>query len=404
MSLWRVPLLILGLGACQSAERSQDWPLVSDSAGIRIVEHAALEAGSHPRWQVPREARLIIGGGHGPAGSELYRITSVRRAADGTIIASNAGTHEVRLFGPDGQFVRSFGREGDGPGEFRLLFGAWPIIGDSILTFDARHRRVQVFDRTGEVGRTLELSGPTSSHALVDVLEDGSLITYSTISSAPGMQRHVQSRVLFHRSASGELLDSLATLPWRVITPREVRPGVFAMGTPIFSAAGQIAVGRNRVYLSDARDPVVEVRKPSGALIQLIRWLDGDRGVSSEDRKAFRERRLSTTETEEERREVVSMLQGAEWADSFPALAGLQAGPEGHVWVQDYSPPFEEKQPTWWVFDREGRLEREVQLPEGFELHEVGRNFLLGITHSDLGVEQIRLYPREVPRNEDSNG
>lgn len=399
-SLGAALLLLLGSSACRDAEPSRRGPSVRDSAGIQVVEHRQLDHPGHLTWRMPDEPRWVVGGSGEGGEAELFRVTSVRRAGDGTIIVANSGTHEVRLFGPEGNPIRSFGREGDGPGEFRFLAGAWPIAGDSILTFDTSPRRIRVFDRSGEVGRTVELSGPTGRESLADVMADGSLITYRRVSSAPGMQRHLRSRILFRRSAAGELLDSLHVVRWQTIVPQEVGPGQFLMGSPIFSSVGQVAVGHDRIYSSDATDPVVEVRDPSGGLVRLIRWSDEDRLVKSEDRESFRQRRLSATETDAERQAMETMLRDAEWSESFPALSDLLADSEGGLWVRPYERSFDAPPPLWWHFDADGHFDREVAFPEGFEPHEIGDDYVLGVTSDDLGVEQVRLYSLEMLRQE----
>ena len=57
--------------------------------------------------------------------------------------------HEVRVFGVEGVHRFTFGRQGEGPGEFGRLFSvAW--LGDRLLTLDALLGRISEFSAEGE--------------------------------------------------------------------------------------------------------------------------------------------------------------------------------------------------------------------------------------------------------------
>jgi hypothetical protein len=93
---------------------------------------------------------------------EFGRITSVLVSADGTVYVADGQALEVRVFTPQGHFLRTIGRAGAGPGEFRALYAlAW--VGDTLLSLDSRNARVSVFDSEGQFLTTwpwLPLTGP----------------------------------------------------------------------------------------------------------------------------------------------------------------------------------------------------------------------------------------------------
>jgi hypothetical protein len=55
----------------------------------------------------------------------------------------------IRMYGPDGKFVRTIGREGGGPGEFRA-YGRLMITRDTLVHHDSRQARTQIFTADGE--------------------------------------------------------------------------------------------------------------------------------------------------------------------------------------------------------------------------------------------------------------
>ncbi len=131
------------------------------------------------------------------------RIMSLAVDGDGRIYVADSQASDIRLFSPEGECVRTFGRSGEGPGEFRLLAGiAWQPPG-FLWTIDSVAERFTVFDSLGTVLATHPLRlGPAASHPWrmwVDGV--GSLHFW-----LPGFDRTV-------KCGTGPGLDSLESVP-----------------------------------------------------------------------------------------------------------------------------------------------------------------------------------------------
>jgi hypothetical protein len=63
---------------------------------------------------------------------------------DGRIFTLHMREAVVRVFDANGRFLQTFGRAGDGPGEFRMPF-VMGMVGDSIWVFDAGRRHYDIF-------------------------------------------------------------------------------------------------------------------------------------------------------------------------------------------------------------------------------------------------------------------
>lgn len=130
-----VPAIALAFGAvaCDpSAGRDQrdDAPaqdpavILRDSAGVQIVENLTSEWDSAAFWSVEPEPEFAIGGygGHDP-GDASHLVWAIRTAgllSDGRVVMlSPNGENKVLIFEPSGALSASFGRQGEGPGEFR---------------------------------------------------------------------------------------------------------------------------------------------------------------------------------------------------------------------------------------------------------------------------------------------
>ena len=65
--------------------------------------------------------------------------------------------HEVRIFDREGRYLRSMGRSGEGPGEFRDLWKLWVMPGDTLWVGDYRPWRYNIFTARGEFVRQMNL-------------------------------------------------------------------------------------------------------------------------------------------------------------------------------------------------------------------------------------------------------
>ena len=124
-----------------------DLAITTDTVGgiVRVTN-----TGTAPAWQLAPVVSI------GPASlsetgapEEFGRVNSATLGPDEAVFVADGFNDEVRVFGLDGTYRRTFGRNGDGPGEFRSLYSvAW--MGDRLLTLDPSLGRIGVFSADGE--------------------------------------------------------------------------------------------------------------------------------------------------------------------------------------------------------------------------------------------------------------
>jgi hypothetical protein len=128
-----VPTFIVA--ACDGSARdaASNAPVVSDSAGVRIVSHAP-----PVRWEADVELRevLRIGVVEGPQELLFSNIVGGLIQSDRSVILADAASREIRHFAADGAFLRSHGREGRGPGEYQSIRGLGRCAPSGFTVFD----------------------------------------------------------------------------------------------------------------------------------------------------------------------------------------------------------------------------------------------------------------------------
>ncbi len=80
---------------------------------------------------------------------------SVSAASGGT---REAAFHRIIVVGADGGFQRAFGREGDGPGEFRSPGGIAVMPDGRGVMGDLGHRGHHIFGADGEFERMVRMA------------------------------------------------------------------------------------------------------------------------------------------------------------------------------------------------------------------------------------------------------
>ncbi len=153
-------LVLLASAGCSSGGAPSVPPYESrDSAGIEVVQSGLPLLPGSTAWRVDPEPVLQIGEREGEQPYLLSRIGDAVRAPDGRIVIVEGMTQELRVFGPDGKHLASFGGPGDGPGEFGASLSPEVTLAppDTLVVWDRGHARLSWFDLEGSLLRQRSL-------------------------------------------------------------------------------------------------------------------------------------------------------------------------------------------------------------------------------------------------------
>lgn len=391
------------LVACNQRDEVSLPALVHDSAGVQIIENRTPLWPNGGEWLVETEPALIIGIEDGGEEYEFQAIVDAERMDDGSIVVADAIAAELRVFDAAGRFVRTIGRQGEGPGEFRNLGAVWQYH-DSIAAWDRSLRRLTLFDALGNVGRVVTLALSPADGLLPEVmgiLSDGTIVARATsvITPAVGEGVHRARGEVILYSPEGELgmmLTALAGEEW-VGVPGD--DGVVLSVRP-FHRNGYVNVHSDRIHVGDSDQFDIREYRSDGALGQRIRLIAPDVPLTAEDADAHIQATLAAEQHDERRRILRTMLERAPFPETYPAFAGFAADDEGQLWVAE-SPKAGSNERTWLVFDPSGRWLGRVAMPPRVRVLRVGAGRLLVRHVDELGVQTIRDYrilrPTDAP-------
>ncbi|HSG81465.1 MAG TPA: hypothetical protein VLC48_04385 [Gemmatimonadota bacterium] len=386
-----VSACVVALTACADTRSEVDEVTVRDSAGIRIVTNPE-SVSDLPRWEIAPEPSVEIGGGETTA-HQLYSVVGAVRLGDGRIVVADGGSSELRFYDDVGRHLRSSGRAGEGPGEFRRMMGLGRVRGDSLVVYDVGLQRLQVFDPEGEYvrGYRPEAGAEIPLGAVRDVFEDGSLLVQRFLTGADIAAGRVWNRVEMHRfSSSGEYIGGLLPTGGSEAYIEPDDDGGFWFTRPLFAGRSEIVVAALKLYAASTTSPEVQVWSADGQLGLLIRRSGEPRRVTDGDRSLQAEELLEASDPRERER-MVSAFARMSVPDVMPAFGRLTVDDAANVWVEDYRVT-ESEASHWFVYGPDGRLRAEADWPAGVEPYHVGADFLLGLWRDDLDAEHVRLY------------
>ena len=317
---------------------------------------------------------------------------------DGRIVVANTGSHELRVFDAAGIHVATWGRRGEGPGEFDPLLQVHRWRGDSLLALYSPAHHLSVLDSEGNVGRAFTLARDDSFFAVEAVLPVGAIVSSDLLprSLADGLSRPEDTYRA--RDAEGDILSLLGSFPgtewfmswsgsrgWSVEIPHAHRISTFAWGD-------LVAIAPNDTY-------EIRVFGLDGTLKRIVRR-DHDLVASTAAHiDAEIEQRVARRPEEEQaerRRELREDFQEIPLPETFPAFAAATADLVDHLWVRQYElPGGGGPSPVWTVFNPEGRVLGFVETPAGLDIYEIGEDYILGLATDELGVEYIQVWSLE---------
>lgn len=387
--------LSLAAVACGGDARPHRFT-VRDSAGVRIVDNTAPAWSPETAWRVADAPSLSIGGQEGEAAYLFHGVVGARRLSDGRIAVADYSSHQIRVFDAAGRHLASVGGQGDGPGEFRFMSLFWSLPGDTLVISDIRG--LSLFDAAGTfVRRTALASVPGGSPAqALGQLRDGTIIAMRGAPiRAAGASGRVDEMLEVHAFRPDgswiALVDSVPAAPlWR----NSDAPTIRRMPFYSYPARG---MGTTHVYLLHG-EPQIDVFRADGTFENSFRWTPPSRELTGENIERYRTHVLAPASNPESRRNLEQFLDEVPMPERIPAVGESTAllDENGYLWVEAYHFPWVDTA-EWIVFSPEGEWLGSVSLPPNFTLHDVGRDWVLGVARDELGVERVRMLPLIAP-------
>lgn len=379
-----------------------EYPTVvrRDSAGIEIVESIDPVWAAGRGWEIDEDPMLDIGALEAAEEYELYRVVGAVRLSDGRIVVVNSGSHELRFYNGDGEFITAVGREGGGPGEFLGMDRVRRIRNDSLAVGDYRMGRVSIFDAHGAYGRSMPTEEATRRYFIIGAFEDGEILLAGGLGLAGWTDGERGTGVvldsLLYVTARGSQIagDTVGTFPaaGRYVTTDGY---VWSVTQIPFGEAAVAAVGRSQWYFSDGRSFWYGQYTRSGELERIVRFARPNRLVTQSDIDRYIQHLIANVSAERQRY-WRNRMRTTPFPEEMTAFESFAVDAAENLWVEEFRPDWDSI-PHHWVFDSSGVLLGSIALPPRLRAFDIGNDYVLGRWTDSLGIEHVRMHRLSKP-------
>lgn len=127
----------------------------------------------------------------------LWRPTNLDGDTSGNIFISDQKWSHIFKFGPSGNFLKTIGRKGQGPGEFMNPY-CLTVTEDFLIVSDTGARKIQVFDREGKYLKSIKVLKP-----YIEIVADASGLIF-----ASALRMSIETPLIDVLDKDGQLINS----------------------------------------------------------------------------------------------------------------------------------------------------------------------------------------------------
>jgi hypothetical protein len=310
-------------------------------------------------------------------------ITSIATDSRGQIYVGDWMTARVVVLDSGGALVRTLGRKGLGPGEFRSVRGLQVLEGDSLLVYDPNAGRLSVF--APDAVRPAYVVNLGGSPFLVErVPGTDAFVSLTRPPFTPDATRERRDEVRVLDAAGRPRGEPLRTYPSKSFIRVQQGRGYSVMPNPFGREAFAVVGGEGRVHLAWGDSLAVESTDLQGRRVGGFAVAFQPNPVAAEDVQAA---------AGDLPPQMANSFRGA-LLDSvparWPAIRALLADADGRIWIALGGPVGGMSE--WARFTPEGRYLGSVFLSADVEVKAVRGNRMYAVAHDEMDVPRVVIY------------
>ncbi len=393
-SLPTLLLIAVALGACSDGAAAPDSiVIVTDSAGVRITtlpfdgfSAAPVQIASEPRFRVGWEEQ----------GPLLDFVTFGRILNDGTIVVADLGPNQLLFVSPTGEIRQSFGRDGEGPGEFEGVGGIVQLPSDSLAVWDPGQSRLTVLSPTDLGFRTRSYPQAASEeHTIGAATAAGDLLWNPYATRLVGtVESDWFDGSLLRTDRDLEREDTVVWVPLyemvEIAGRHEMRP------IPIRGLAKSVPAGF--VWLRNDSPEVHWYDAYSGDLSDIVRWAEAPIPVTDASWKEYVDAEMlrmagpgGGAPPPPRVRKAMFDDRRALAPEYFPHFSALAVASDESVWIRKWA-AFGSEESIYVVISPDRSCMMLLRAPLRFHFMDARDGVILGRDVNELGVHAIAAY------------
>ncbi|MGQ0766072.1 MAG: hypothetical protein ACT4OZ_10435 [Gemmatimonadota bacterium] len=374
----------------------------TDSAGVAITT-VGERIDAIPRWKIDTSARVILAS---PDSTGFVFVSAAHWLGEGRVLVADARQRRLQLYDASGRHLRTIGRDGEGPGEFRGMMTV-SVVGDTVGVWDLSARRFSLLTVDSGFRRIIPTPQKPSDYDTAREIWITSGIrplTYWLSASWPGplpqgtrIRKWRFTGQLAFSDTGARTLSSSPT--FNGVFSGQVERGdarqLYSNLPFVAAAAGRVAYGSGETF---------EVRLADSDLLtrQILRWSLADEPLSDAEVDSARERLFASMPPGAPRERIEAAVNNIVAPELLPrvrpAISRALWDDAGRLWLGRFAAPVRGLAEAfdWFVLDETARPVGRVQLPEVARLESVRGSELLVSVRDSLDVQTVQVW-RVVP-------
>jgi len=354
--------LIFGLAGVASAQK------VKTVNGVEIISNP-----KKPKSLKDVPSKLVLKEEYAVGDSEnldemISEVAFLTVDDDNNIFALDMKEMNIKVYGPLGNYIRTIGKKGQGPGELNIPAGILITPDKQLLVLDVLNRRMAFFTLDGEFVKNISIADKTS---IVNPVMDSE-------GNIAAMELVIEGQKMFWyiRKYDKDLkpLFDVNKVEFKNPLEGKMNPFEFIQLT-VFDKKGNL-------YFGDAKGYVIKIFDPDGKHIRTIEKKYDPTKITKEDI--------------EQMLEAIPNIAGAnlkdrlEFPKNYPAYESFSLDEEGRLFVRSYKKGKEEDVYFLDVFGVDGKYISTLATKASPRVWKDGKMY--SIEENDDGIKVVKCY------------
>jgi hypothetical protein len=342
---------------------------VKNVDGVQVVENPEKPA---PPKDIPTRFKLVEDFKIGDSEAEeemIAQVTSFVVDDKGSIYALDWKSNNVKVFDNNGTFVRTIGKQGQGPGEINFPSGILITEDKELLVEDAGNRRLAYFTLEGEFLRNVSVADKTSLTNLV-MDSKGNFLARQFILEEGDLFFEIR---MFDKDLKN--LFTIEKIPFNFRDPQKDKMNPFNF-VQIY-----LFDKEDRIYYGNPKEYEIQIFNSEGTLTKKIV-------------KKFKAEKITEEDIEKIMDRIPDMGFGVknilEFPKQFPAYEAFSMDEQGRLFVRSYNKGAGEDEVFLDIFDREGIYIARFSTKASPRIWK--NNKMYAIEETDEGFQVIKRY------------
>lgn len=304
---------------------------------------------------------------------------------EGNIFVVDAGATDVKKFDPQGKFLKAFGREGQGPGEFgRIYYSAY--AGSRLILWDSGNRRLCACSPDGEFIDSVNIPYDEGSVRKLRGLPTGEVLVEmeKTFRSEPDKPQ--ECRIDLYSRDLKFVRNIYERRLWRKKYVRTKEYGISVLYFPYSADVQWEVTPDGRIVIGYSADYDAGIYDLDGTKTAAISHDCDPVEVTEKDKKSFFDSISFYRNGERLKDPPEYVTKYTEFPEYKPVYDNILVDTEGNIWVVLNRERPKERGKVFDAFDRDGKFISRV-LMEGDAVFPDSRNAYILHGRSLLSIE-----------------